>query len=288
VDKRVSFAIDEHETVAGWARAARQERHALSIMRLVPTATVGSGQQRLNGRELTSLDEEAMRKVRATSVTMIFQEPMISLNPVLTICFQVAGPFATTGTVDDRRRHRGLRLSISSASRTRAARFHENPHTFSGGMPGVMIAMALACQPDLLIADEPTTALDVTSGADPLAHQELQREVGRPSSSSPTTWGGGRYADRVVVSGAAKGGEPRSRDLRRPEHPLHGGCSRRAQARQHEGEPAPSRFSRGSATARRTPERDVSPGQLPDRTREAALAGERAHHTLCDSGGSSA
>jgi peptide/nickel transport system ATP-binding protein len=162
-------------------------------MRLVPTANGRiEGSIRLNGQELTTLDEEAMRKIRGDKVSMIFQEPMTSLNPVLTIGFQVAEAL---------RYHRDMDKPAADAEALRIfdlvripdarRRFNEFPHTFSGGMrQRVMIAMALACQPDLLIADEPTTALDVTIQAQILSLiKELQRKSAWPSCSSPTTWG---------------------------------------------------------------------------------------------------
>ncbi|MCC6302362.1 MAG: ABC transporter ATP-binding protein [Gammaproteobacteria bacterium] len=156
---------------------------ALSIMRLIPAPAgrIVAGRVLLGGEDLLSLPEAAMRRVRGKRVAMIFQEPMTSLNPVLTIGEQIA---------ESVRRHRGLK----GAAATRVVlelldavgiadpeqRQREYPHQLSGGMKQrVMIAIALAGEPDLLIADEPTTALDVTIQAQVLALlRRLQRERG--------------------------------------------------------------------------------------------------------------
>jgi peptide/nickel transport system ATP-binding protein len=166
VVRNVSFDIAAGETVAlvGESGSGKSVT-ALSIMRLVPEVNGRiAGTIAFDGQNLATLDEEAMRRVRGNAISMIFQEPMTSLNPVLTIGFQIAEALIY---------HRGLaraqaeietvrildRVRIPSAK----SRVHEYPHRFSGGMrQRVMIAMALACKPKLLIADEPTTALDVT------------------------------------------------------------------------------------------------------------------------------
>jgi peptide/nickel transport system ATP-binding protein len=138
---------------------------ALSLMRLLPAnARVAGGTARLAGRDLLALPEEAMRALRGNRVAMIFQDPMSALNPVFTVGEQIA---------ESLRHHRGLgsraawaeakrlldRVGIAEADR----RARSYPHEFSGGMrQRVMIAIAISCGPDLLIADEPTTALDVT------------------------------------------------------------------------------------------------------------------------------
>ena len=137
---------------------------ALSILRLVDGSPgVCGGAVRLNGRNLLGLDEEAMRGVRGGEIGMIFQEPMTSLNPVLTIGRQLTEAIRLGGAGKAQARARAIELlglvRISDAEQ----RLDAYPHHFSGGMrQRVMIAMSLARSPRLLIADEPTTALDVT------------------------------------------------------------------------------------------------------------------------------
>jgi oligopeptide/dipeptide ABC transporter ATP-binding protein len=156
---------------------------ALSIMRLVPSppGRIVGGRVLLEGRDLLSLPDDRMQRVRGDRIAMVFQEPMSALNPVFTVATQI-----TEGI----RRHRGVsrrearELAVDMLNRVRIPdpeqRMGEYPHQLSGGMQQrVMIAMALACRPDLLIADEPTTALDVTIQARILnLLQELQDELG--------------------------------------------------------------------------------------------------------------
>ncbi len=180
----VSFSLARGETLAVVGESGcGKSMVALSIMRLVPDPpgrTVG-GSVTLEGRDLLKLDEAAMRNVRGNELSMIFQEPMTSLNPVLTIGEQIGEAI---------RLHQDL---APSAVRAKAVemlrrvripepeqRAGEYPHQLSGGMrQRAMIAMALACNPKVLIADEPTTALDVTIQAQILELiVELQRETG--------------------------------------------------------------------------------------------------------------
>jgi len=172
--RNVSFAVNHDETLAivGESGCGKSVT-ALSIMRLVPPANgrVAGGHIRFAGRDLVDLGEEEMRTLRGDRISMIFQEPMTSLNPVLTVGFQVAEAL---------RYHRDMRRRESDAAAldlldqvkipSARQRFADYPHQFSGGMrQRVMIAMALACRPELLLADEPTTALDVTIQAQVLA-----------------------------------------------------------------------------------------------------------------------
>jgi peptide/nickel transport system ATP-binding protein len=166
VVRNLSFSIGPRETVAivGESGSGKSVT-ALSIMRLTPRDTSRvTGRVLLNGRDLLGLPDAEMRRVRGDDIAMIFQEPMTSLNPVLTIGFQIAEALIL---------HRRLSRAEAEAETVRlldkvripnaAARLNDYPHRFSGGMrQRVMIAMALACRPKLLIADEPTTALDVT------------------------------------------------------------------------------------------------------------------------------
>jgi peptide/nickel transport system ATP-binding protein len=155
---------------------------ALSIMRLVPApGRIDAGRVELAGRDLLALPESAMRAVRGAEVAMIFQEPMTSLNPVLTVGDQIAEAIALHRDIS-RAGARAqaiemLRLVEIPEPERRAG---EYPHQLSGGMrQRVMIAMAISCRPRLLIADEPTTALDVTIQAQILdLLGELQRRVG--------------------------------------------------------------------------------------------------------------
>ena len=162
----VSFTVEAGETVTivGESGCGKSVT-ANSIMRLVPQPPGSiAGAIRFEGRDLLKLSEPAMRKIRGDDISMVFQEPMTSLNPVLTIGRQIAEPL---------RLHQGLTrnqveqrvvemLSVVGIAEPRR-RAGEYPHQLSGGMrQRVMIAIALACRPKLLIADEPTTALDVT------------------------------------------------------------------------------------------------------------------------------
>ncbi|MBD8652619.1 ABC transporter ATP-binding protein [Rhizobium sp. CFBP 13726] len=181
VIRNISLSVDAGETVAivGESGSGKSVT-ALSTMRLLPPGRSRTeGRILLDGKDLLAASESEMRKVRGGSIGMIFQEPMTSLNPVFTIGNQIAEALVL---------HRGLSWREAEAETVRLmervripaakARLHEYPHKFSGGMrQRVMIAMALACRPKLLIADEPTTALDVTIQAE-ILHllRELQRE----------------------------------------------------------------------------------------------------------------
>ncbi|MGE7468717.1 dipeptide ABC transporter ATP-binding protein [Bosea sp. NPDC003192] len=183
VVRNISFDIKPQETLAVVGESGSGKSvTALSIMRLTPPSSSKiEGSIKLNGKELLTLPDAQMREIRGNEIAMIFQEPMTSLNPVLTIGFQIAEALIL---------HRGLSRSAAEAETIRLlekvkipsakSRFHEYPHRFSGGMrQRVMIAMALACKPKLLIADEPTTALDVTIQAQILELiKQLQHEEG--------------------------------------------------------------------------------------------------------------
>jgi oligopeptide/dipeptide ABC transporter ATP-binding protein len=180
----VDFYINKGETlgVVGESGCGKSVT-ALSIMRLIPQppGRIVEGQMMYNGRNLLDLSPAEMRKIRGKEISMIFQEPMTSLNPVYTCGEQVLETLVLHENLSRRdARTRAIemldRVGIPSAKQ----RVDEYPHQMSGGMrQRVMIAMALACKPAVLIADEPTTALDVTIQAQILELlKELQRELG--------------------------------------------------------------------------------------------------------------
>jgi len=155
---------------------------SLSIMRLVsPPGWVSAGELVFDGINLTKIAEDEMRRFRGNKISMIFQEPMTSLNPVFTIGDQVAEVFRIhRGLSRDTARKEAIEMLRMVRIPSPETRVDEYPHQLSGGMrQRVMIAMALACRPKLLIADEPTTALDVTIQAQILELMSaLQRELG--------------------------------------------------------------------------------------------------------------
>jgi peptide/nickel transport system ATP-binding protein len=227
VVRNVSFDVAPRETVAivGESGSGKSVT-ALSIMRLIPQE-IGrvEGRVTLAGCELLTLPQACMKDIRGNDVAMIFQEPMTSLNPVLTIGFQIAEALI---------QHRGLSRAAAEAETVRLldrvripaarSRFHEHPHRFSGGMrQRVMIAMALACKPKLLIADEPTTALDVTIQAqilEPL--KQLQQEEGMSILFITHDMGVvAEIADRTVVmyGGQAVETDTTTRIFETPSHP---------------------------------------------------------------------
>jgi peptide/nickel transport system ATP-binding protein len=205
VVSNVSFDIGARETVAVVGESGSGKSvTALSIMRLVPEATGRiEGRILLEGTDLQTLSEPQMRDIRGGEIGMIFQEPMTSLNPVLTVGAQVSEVLERHRDLDSTAaRKETVRLFDLVRIPDAARRLDEFPHTFSGGMrQRVMIAMALACRPKLLIADEPTTALDVTIQAQILELiRELQREIGMSVMFITHDMGVvAEIADRVVV-----------------------------------------------------------------------------------------
>ena len=163
----VSFRIRRGETFAlvGESGCGKSVT-AYSILRLVPAppGEIVGGSVQLNGRELLGLSEREMRDVRGAKISMIFQEPMSSLNPVFTCGSQIVEAIRLHRRVSGREaRYLAIELLDKVGISEPAQRFGEYPHQLSGGMrQRAMIAMALSCDPELLIADEPTTALDVT------------------------------------------------------------------------------------------------------------------------------
>jgi len=183
---------------------------SLAIMRLLakPAGRVVHGRILFEGRDLLTLSDDDMRHIRGRDIAMIFQEPMTSLNPVLTIGFQIMEPLLIhLGMTMDAARARALDLLKLVGIPDAARRLDQYPHQFSGGMrQRVMIAIGLACNPKLLIADEPTTALDVTIQAQILSlMKDLTRELNIALVLITHNLGiVARYADRVNVMYAAR------------------------------------------------------------------------------------
>jgi oligopeptide/dipeptide ABC transporter ATP-binding protein len=166
----VSFTV-EHGRVLGLVgeSGSGKSMTALSVMRLVPPpGRIAAGRIVFDGANLLALPERAMRTLRGARIAMIFQEPMTALNPVLTAGFQIAEALLIHTPMSRRQAWgRAIELLAEVGIPEPAARARDYPHQLSGGMrQRVMIAMAIACEPDLLIADEPTTALDVTIQAE--------------------------------------------------------------------------------------------------------------------------
>jgi peptide/nickel transport system ATP-binding protein len=180
----VDFQVASGETLAIVGESGcGKSMTALSLMRLIPDppGRIVSGAVKLAGRNLLELSEEEMRRVRGNDISMIFQEPMTSLNPVMTIGKQIAEALVLHRDMD---RKAAMKRAVEMLDLVRIPeprqRAKEYPHQLSGGMrQRAMIAMALACNPKVLIADEPTTALDVTIQAQILQLiLELQQEFG--------------------------------------------------------------------------------------------------------------
>jgi peptide/nickel transport system ATP-binding protein len=200
---------------------------ALAVMRLLPQATarIPKGSVRFDGKELLSLSEEEMRQVRGKEIAMIFQEPMTSLNPVLKIGLQITEPLTIHLGMDEKAaRARAVELLTLVGITEPERRLNQYPHQLSGGMrQRVMIAIGLSCNPKLLIADEPTTALDVTIQAQILElMKDLSRRLGVAVIIITHNLGiVARYADRVNVMYAARLAESGTaeRVFGRPLHP---------------------------------------------------------------------
>jgi len=176
----VSFALDAGRVLGlvGESGCGKSVT-ALSLMRLVPPpGRIASGEVRLDGRDLLQLDERAMQEVRGAQLAMIFQEPMTSLNPVFTIGSQIAEAIRLHRSVSRREAWaRAVELLSEVGIPEPGRRARDYPHQLSGGMrQRVMIAMAISCEPRVLLADEPTTALDVTIQAEILDLLRALRE----------------------------------------------------------------------------------------------------------------
>ena len=207
----ISYHVDEGEVlgIVGESGCGKSVG-AMSIMKLVasPPGRIVDGEIEFEGDNLLDMDDAQMRSVRGNRIAMVFQEPMTSLNPVLTIGRQLTETLELhQGMTRDEADVRAGELLSMVGIPDPESRLKDYPHQFSGGMrQRVMIAMALSCNPRLIIADEPTTALDVTIQAQILElMQDLAKELGTALIIITHNLGVvARYADRVVVMYAGK------------------------------------------------------------------------------------
>ena len=250
---------------------------ALSILRLVPApGRIVADRMLLEGRDLLTLSDRQMRTVRGNRIAMIFQEPMSSLNPVLTVGEQIVEALRLHRRLSGRTaRRRAIELLERVGIPAPAQRFREYPHQMSGGMrQRVMLATALACEPDLLIADEPTTALDVTvqaqiinllrdsQGHSGLAILLITHDLGVVAE----------FADEVCVMYAGRIVEqaPVERLFAHPRHPYTQGLLR-----------STPRLSASTDPHARTTRLEVIPGEVPN---PLHLPAGCAFHPRCEHG----
>jgi oligopeptide/dipeptide ABC transporter ATP-binding protein len=291
---RVGFTISPGETVGLVGESGSgKSLTALAILRLIPPrARILSGSIQLEGTDLLRLPEHRMPAIRGRDVAMIFQEPMSSLNPLMTIGEQIEESILlhdTTGPAA--RRARAVSLLGRVGIPDPASRLGAYPHQFSGGMrQRVMIAMALACNPRLLIADEPTTALDVTVQAQVL---EVMKEIRASTGTAILLISHNlglvaelcarvvvMYAGRVVESGAVRDifHRPRhsyTRGLLEAVPRLSGG---RRRLHQIPGNvPPPGTITAGCAFAPRCPDRR----EICDQQRPPSRRAPNGHEAAC-------
>jgi oligopeptide transport system ATP-binding protein len=207
----VSYDVQEGETLGLVGESGcGKSVSALSLLRLIatPPGKIVDGEVIFDGEDLLKLDDDEIRHVRGNKIAMVFQEPMTSLNPVLTIGRQLTEALELHLNMGGQAaRERAVQLLDMVGIPEAASRINDYPHQFSGGMrQRVMIAMALSCNPKLVLADEPTTALDVTIQAQVLEIlARLSREFGTAVVIITHNLGVvARYADRVNVMYAGK------------------------------------------------------------------------------------
>ena len=225
--RHLAFSVRAGETLAIVGESGSgKSLTALALMRLLPVrARIASGAAQFQNQNLFEMPERALRDVRGRRIAMIFQEPMTSLNPVLTIGRQIIEVLQAHENLTARAaRARAIDLLDLVRIADPHRRIDDYPHRLSGGMrQRVMIAMAVACQPQLLIADEPTTALDVTVQAQILALLDrLRRELSTALILITHDLGVvGQWADRVVVMYAGRKVEEALPDalFAAPRHP---------------------------------------------------------------------
>ena len=224
----VSYDVEEGETLGLVGESGcGKSVSALSILRLIPNppGKIVGGEIFFEGHDILKMSEEEVRHIRGNRIAMVFQEPMTSLNPVLTIGRQLTEALELHLKMDNSAaRKRAVELLDMVGIPASNARLDDYPHQFSGGMrQRVMIAMALSCNPKLLLADEPTTALDVTIQAQILEIMaRLSRELGTAVVVITHNLGVvARYADRVNVMYAGKIVESATADelYANPRHP---------------------------------------------------------------------
>jgi len=259
---RVSFSLGRGETlgIVGESGCGKSVT-ALSILRLVPSppGRIVAGRVLLDGQDLLALSESEMRAIRGKQVSMIFQEPMTSLNPVLTVGRQIVETLRRHERLSGREAQaRALEMLELVRIPDAPRRLAQYPHELSGGMrQRVMIAIALACHPDVLLADEPTTALDVTIQAQILGLlQDLRARLGTAVVLITHDLGVvAEMADRVVVMYAGRKVEEAAVDrlFARPRHPYTRGLLTSV--------PRLTRRGRGGGGRRRLAE---IPGLVPD------------------------
>ena len=197
---------------------------SLAVMGLLPpTARIARGSIQLQGQELLTASEKDLQRLRGGRLAMIFQDPMTSLNPSFTVGFQIEEALRTHGVQGDLR-NKAADLMAQVGIPDPALRLNSYPHQLSGGMSQrVMIAMAIACSPDLLIADEPTTALDVTIQAQILSLlKKIQNERGMGLILITHDIGVvAQMADDIVVmyAGHVMESGPKDDVIHRPKHP---------------------------------------------------------------------
>ncbi len=258
----VSYQVRRGETVCLVGESGCGKTvSALSILGLLPQppARIAGGEVLFKGRNLLELGEEDLQRVRGREISMVFQEPMTSLNPVFTVGHQIEEVITThEGASHKEAEKRILKLLHDVGIPSPEERIHDYPHNLSGGQrQRVMIAMALACGPDLIIADEPTTALDVTIQAQILnLFRELQEKKGMAIlqiTHDLSVVAG--MADRIYVMYAGIVVEEGSvwQIFRDPSHPYTMGLL----------ESLPGRREKGQELA-------TIPGAVPDPTRKPA------------------
>ncbi len=290
----VSFELAHGETMAlvGESGCGKSVT-ALSVLGLIdPPGRIENGSIRLNGEELIGRSETELRELRGSRIGMVFQEPMTSLNPVFTIGFQI-GEVLTShkGMNEEQARTETIGLLRQVGIPSPERRIDQYPHELSGGMKQrAMIAMALACRPGLLIADEPTTAVDVTIQAQILQLlRDVQHEMGMSVLLITHNLGVvAHFAQRVAVMYAGQIAEQANVEqlFASPAHPYTRALLEALPHPGHKGErlqsiegtvPAPQEYAPGCRFCTRCPEvMDRCTGEIPPRVEIAA-----GHHVSC-------